>query len=54
METECGRFYIIDVIHIKLKNGDDVYPNANYEGDKVVKRHIRNVWGMEIIDKKLD
>lgn len=48
METKRGRLYVIDVIHIKLKNGDDVYPNSNYEGDKVIINHIIEVWGKEI------
>jgi len=50
METRRGRLYVIDVIRIKLKNGDDVYPGSNYEGDKAVKSHVENVWGMWIYD----
>ncbi|MCD4682212.1 MAG: hypothetical protein K8R86_02920 [Bacteroidales bacterium] len=48
IETKRGRMYVIDVVHIKLKNGDDVYPDANYEGDMAVKKHIEDVWRMEI------
>jgi len=50
METKRGRLYVIDVIHIKLLNEDDVYPNSNYEGDQAVKRHIEQVWGVGIND----
>ncbi len=50
IETKRGRMYVIDVVHIKLKNRDDVYPDANYEGDMAVRKHIKEVWGIEIYD----
>ncbi|MEZ5196168.1 MAG: hypothetical protein R2764_07155 [Bacteroidales bacterium] len=43
--------YAVDVIHIKLINGDDVFLDTNYKGDIAIRAHIQNVWGIGIYNR---